>query len=262
MENKDLEKLFLKDSYSYFKNKKFNVMVLMGGYLYLYYRQVYILGTIIMAIDILLFYLNLYWVIIVINLGLGVIFNKLYLIIVQKKIIDYRLNYMDKEEVIKECKKNKTSIGITIVMVIISLILVIILMIDFDSYKVGIGDLSLILNKSWDKKDYNNEYYASYSYEDYDNSCSLTLERILFGDEDVFIDSFITSYNGDIQRDEVVINGFNYKQVIIKNDGLYNYVYVANYKDYLYAILFDVYSDNGICNEYKEDILGSIKVKN
>ena len=187
-----LENLYLDNKYNEFK-KKFNIWVMLWGFCYLLYRELYILGIIIFIVDVVLFYFKIYVGIVIINVFLAFIFNRIYLYVIKNKIEDYKIKYMDNRLVTKECQKKHTNINASVIGVAIVLMIISISYIDFHKYKIGIGDLSFYLNGDWIEGNYNNNYYVSYYYKD-DDRCNLTIEIIKYQNEDKYLDDVLDSY--------------------------------------------------------------------
>lgn len=257
--DKKLEKIYLKDKYNKF-NSLFNIWCLLFGSFYILYRKLYVLGIIAFAINIILYFCKLYWVILILNIILSFIFNRLYLKTVRYKIYDYKLKYMDNSLVKKECSKKATNINVVIIIIAVSVVILVISNIDFQKYKIQISDLSLELDNNWTANKYNNDYYAVYNYDNVDK-CSITIEALGHTSEEEFINEMLQSYSyyGNIEK--ININGIEYTFVTIENNTATHYIYTT-YKDKLYVILFDIYEDSGVCKKYKDEILNAVRIKN
>lgn len=259
MKKNNLEEIFLKNKYIKFKNNKFNIWITIFSYIYLFYRKLYILGSIIFITIILLAYIKLYIIIIIINLLLGITFNKLYLTIVNKKIENYKLQFMDNKLVIKECQKENTNLLISIIILIISILIFSIPYIEFDKENHNLENLYYKIDKTWTKSTYNNQYYYNYSYIDSNNDCTLTIEFVNSGNDLEFLDTILEEYNTNNNIIDTSINNYNFKTININNE---NYIYTSNYNNNLYIILFNIYKDDGTCSSYHNNIINSIKFKN
>ena len=258
MKDNNLEKIFLKDKYSKFNNNKFNIWIFIFSYIYLFYRKLYILGTIILLIHILLNYFKLYFIIGIINIILGLIFNKLYLTIIKQKIEEYKIDFMDNKLVKKECQKENTNLPLSIIIGTISMCLMLIPYINIKNQTSRLEELYYKIDKPWIKSSYSNKYYYNYSYEDIENDCTLTIELIKSGNDYEFLNTILDSYNSDSNINDIYLNNYPAKMVNINQE---NYIYTINHNNNLYILLFNIYKDNGICNSYHNNIINSIKFR-
>jgi hypothetical protein len=258
---KNLEDIYLNGKYKSFKSK-INIWVMLEGYIYLFYRKLYVWGIILLGIDIVLYLFKLYFIMVILNIILGFVFNKLYLRIVDDRINNYKLQHWDNKDVIREVKKGSSSINSGLIMGFITIVLIIISCIDFNSYEVTMGSIYFKLDNSWIEGEYNNDYYSSFEYMDDDNDCSITVEVINSLGEEEFIKNMLESYEVDSETESIKINKYNYKMVNIDKDGVNSNIYTINRNNYLYVVMFDTYKDNGICNNYQNDFINEVRFKN
>ena len=156
---KDFKKLYLKNTYNKY-NSKINIWALLFGGVYLLYKKMYILGAITLILYFISYVFKIYYLIIIINILLFIIFNNIYIKFVEYKIENYKLKYMDSKLVEKECSKNNNNVVIVILTVLFVIIIFFVSKIEFNEKIVRMGNIEFKLQSDWEKGKYNNKYYS------------------------------------------------------------------------------------------------------
>ena len=249
---KDFKKLYLKNTYNKY-NSKINIWALLFGGVYLLYKKMYILGAITLILYFISYVFKIYYLIIIINILLFIIFNNIYIKFVEYKIENYKLKYMDSKLVEKECSKNNNNVIIVILTVLFVIIIFFVSKIEFNEKIVRMGNIEFKLQSDWEKGKYNNKYYSVYNYL---NKCSVTVERMGFNSDEDFLNDILKNYNVNKDIINININNIDYKMVSVDN----SYVYTTYIDNELYVLLFDLYDDYELCNKYKDNILNSVVI--
>lgn len=254
------EKIWLGKKEEFFKKKVFNLGAFLGGYVYLFYRKLYLLGIIVFIGYSICGYLKLYYVVGILNIGLGFSFNKLYLCIVRRRIENYRLRYMDEKIVKAKCKEKQVSELGLVIGIIITIGVIIIENVSWNMRSYEIEKMTFRLDKDWVEKDFSNDFYKKYELKS-NEDCSLTVEAIGEMTNTEFLEEIAKSYDIELEIQDKVKNNLRYRVLKINNEVVEIEVLTIKNDNVLYALLLENDNKDNYCKQELDKFMETVKFR-
>ena len=279
----DLINEYIGNNYKELKAGGFSFCTLFFGFIYLMYRQMYLLGIIWIAINALCVkFLPTYTFIVsgLISISLSIMFKSLYLKKVRNKVekIKQQNQNLDSSELRALCRQRGGTSAAAVI-----LILLIYAIVFYMSYSVMYDLIKDILNKQIELNsdliinipdNLKETGYSEYEYKVYQNDtlngsdCSLIIQSIDANNLNRNIERDLNSsinheqtdnYSGIIKKE---INNNEWYYASLKNNKSEKYYYSIEHNDVIYKITFTINSDyNGTCAYSHESVINSLDFK-
>lgn len=277
------------------KNGGFSVNTFFFGNIYILYRKMWMLGIIwfLISIIISMFLSSLSSILTLVgNIYISTQFKKWYLKYVEEKVAKIKAENPNAshEQLLMICTRKG---GTTIIPIIIFLVLFITIFVItyfnvlgvtektkenvnknnvLDNNNSGvtvsgdIGNLSLTIPSSFEKKSYNTDSYLSYSLYDYDSNDScrvkiLTTNSRYYDSVNAYLERNVYYSAGDTASaiEQKNINNNNWAYMSVKKSSNTTYYYAGKDNDKIYEIEFSITKDSGKCSSAHTSIINSLK---
>ena len=252
------------------KEGGFSIPAFLLGSVYLFYRKMWLYGfgyiAIVLISDIFLSSISSF-ISIVIDVFLGLEFNKLYLKHAKNKINKIKEENFDKPKYLLEdicIKKGGTSALKTFLIIVAYFVILFIIGLAFGTTSDSIENLEYEVSSIFMENPASTDERKIYAVAKDEYACTLnitTTPAYIYEDINEYLDTafFVTSNleKTDITK-KIIANEFWYTQEVKNNGTIY---YYATEKDgYIYYINFDIKRDeNDMCSDAKTQLLESLK---
>ncbi|MBQ8891539.1 MAG: DUF2628 domain-containing protein [Bacilli bacterium] len=296
-------KKFIGKNYDKISTNWFNIFGFLFTNFYMYYRKMYLYGIFVFIIQIMLFIFlrDYYYITFVINLLVGFLINKVYIIYAKRKVNRIKNKNQDKTivEINEICEsKGGTSFISLFIGILLELIIVLIIVVKFlglsinkekvedktsyvsdyipgvfsgilyNSYDVVIKDeFELTAPDVFDDYSYEEQFRYQYYTDDGTNfSCcrySLSLLEDFTSSENLIRDmSGFYKGRGSIDIQNKVSNDINWFWFSYDTDLGKNYYYAMNKGNKVYLLNYVIQGDiDGSCEAHREEVVDLIKIK-